>query len=181
MEKILSGLKCTCIPMTRWPELPPRPAVLAEALEELSRRLGRREPGSRFGPNMQARTFWPEPRRAEPSDRDLDPDLNWVSAGRTAKRYLPTLRSMARSDAPGSGASPKRRGDLRCARGALRSPTWALRLPPGSGCARWTEGASGQTHRAAAGCTSAGILSLVAPHACSRVLKGGGDFPGDVI
>lgn len=158
--------------MTRWAELPPRPAVLVEAPEELSRCVEGASRGADLARTMQARTFWPEPRRTEPSNRDLDPLTS--TGGPRAELLRSTCPRWVRRRvltrlAPGHLLSA---AAISAAHREPRSPTWALRLPQDSGRAKWTEGAADQTHRASVGCTSTGMLSVRAPHACPRVLRG---------
>ncbi|MEJ1288273.1 hypothetical protein NN561_019304 [Cricetulus griseus] len=158
--------------MTRWTELPPRPAVLVEALEELSRCVEGTSPGADLARTCRRVHSGPSPEGLNRPDRDLDPDLHWVSAGRTAKRYLP---------APLSAASPKRRGDLRCARGT-EVPNLGSGTPTGLGLCEMDRGYRGPDAPSFCGPDArAQEFSVLALHDRSLVLRGGGDFPGDVI
>jgi hypothetical protein len=106
----------------------PEAHSLGRSPEELSRPVEVTSPGADLARTCRRVHSSPSPEGLNRPEYDLNPIPAWVSAGRTA-RYLPALGSLARSDAPFSRASQKRRGDLRCAR-ETKVPNLGSGAPP---------------------------------------------------
>lgn len=168
--------------MTRWAGLPQRPTVLVEAPEELSRSPEGTSQRVDLTRTCRRVHSGPSPEGLNRPDHALDPDLNPIQPGCPRAELLGTFPRWVRRRVltrltPGHLPSAAAISAAHRGTEVPQSGLWdshRTRTAQDRGCQ------ASQTQRVPVGSTSDGILSILAPHACSGILWGG-NFPGDVI